>query len=69
MSSPRCRWGRPYFQLVEGELYFMATPTGEHQDIVLNIAFSIKAHLRAQPALGKVRIAPSDVKFDDLNVF
>ncbi len=61
--------GPPYFQLVEGELFFMATPTGLHQDIVLNVAFSIKSHLRAHPALGKVRVAPSDVRFDDRNVF
>ena len=61
--------GPPYFQLVEGELYFMATLTGLHQDIVLNIAFWIKAHLRAHPGLGKVRVAPSDVRFDDSNVF
>ena len=61
--------GPPYFQLVEGELYFMATPTGEHQDIVLNLASSIRVYLRAHPNLGKVRVAPSDVRFDDKNVF
>ena len=61
--------GPPYFQLVEGELYFMASPTGPHQDIVLNVAFSIKSHLRAHPALGRVRTASSDVKLDEGNVF
>ena len=61
--------GPPYFQLVEGELYFMATPTGLHQDIVLNLASSIRVFLRAHPTLGKVRVAPSDVRFDDRNVF
>ena len=61
--------GPPYFQLVEGELYFMATPSRLHQDIVLNLAFAIKAHLRANPTLGRVYIAPSDVKLDQENVF
>ena len=61
--------GPPYFQLVEGELFFMASPTRLHQDIVLNLAYAIKAHLRVQPELGRVYVAPSDVKLDDGNVF
>ena len=61
--------GPPYFQLVEGTLYFMATPNRLHQDIVLNLASSIKIHLRARPELGRVYIAPSDVRFDAENVF
>lgn len=61
--------GPPYFQLVEGELYFMATHTGQHQDIALNIAFSIKSHLRSHPDVGWVRVAPSDVRLDNRNVF
>ena len=61
--------GPPYFQLVEGELFFMATPSLQHQDIVLNLAFAIKAHLRTHPATGRVVVAPSDVRLDDQNVF
>jgi len=61
--------GPPYFQLVEGELFFMASPNRLHQDIVLNLAFSIKTHLRARPSMGSVYIAPSDVKLDEGNVF
>ena len=61
--------GPPYFQLVEGELYFMATPSLQHQEIVMNVAFSIKAHLRAHPSVGRVIISPSDVRVDDQNVF
>ena len=61
--------GPPYFQLVEGELFFMATPSLQHQEIVMNVAFSIKAHLRAHPELGRVIISPSDVRLDDQNVF
>ena len=61
--------GPPYFQLVEGELFFMASPNRLHQDIVLNLAYAVKAHLRARPELGWVYVAPSDVKLDDGNVF
>lgn len=61
--------GPPYFQLVEGELFFMASPTRLHQDIVLNLASSIKVYLRARPGIGYVYISPSDVKLDEGNVF
>lgn len=61
--------GPPHFQLVEGELYFMASPSRQHQDVVLNFAFSIKAHLRAHPGVGRVYIAPSDVELNSSNVF
>ena len=61
--------GPPYFQLVEGELFFMASPNRLHQDIVGNLLFFIKAHLRAHPEIGRVYMAPSDVKLDDGNVF
>ena len=61
--------GPPYFQLVEGELFFTASPTRLHQRIVLNIAFSIKTYLRAHPGAGEVYVAPSDVKLDEGNVF
>ena len=61
--------GPPYFQLVEGELFFMATPSRLHQEIVGNLFFALKAHLRVNPALGRVYLAPSDVKLDDGNVF
>ena len=61
--------GPPYFQLVEGELFFMASPTRLHQDIVGNLFFAIKAHLRVDPVRGRVYMAPSDVKLDEGNVF
>ncbi len=61
--------GPPYFQLVEGELFFMASPNRLHQDIVGNLYFAIKAYLRANRQLGRVYMAPSDVKLDDENVF
>ncbi len=61
--------GPPYFQLVEGELFFMASPTRLHQKIVFKLAFSIETHLRAFPGTGEVYVAPSDVKLDEGNVF
>ncbi len=61
--------GPPYFQLVEGELYFMATPSRSHQEIVGNLFFALKAHLRVNPVLGRVYLAPADVRLDDGNVF
>ena len=61
--------GPPYFQLVGGELFFMASPNRLHQEIVLNLAFSMKAYLRLHPGMGRVYIAPSDVKLDEGNVF
>ena len=53
--------GPPYFELVNGKLFFLPSPTRKHQDAVLNLAFFIKAHLRANPGLGHVYVAPSDV--------
>lgn len=61
--------GPPYFQLVEGELYFMASPTRLHQRIVFRLAYAIETHLRAHPHSGQVYVAPSDVKLDGGNVF
>ena len=61
--------GPPYFQLVDGELFFMATPSVLHQEIVGNLYFAIKSHLRANPGLGRVIISPSDVRLDESNVF
>ena len=61
--------GPPYFQLVEGELFFMASPARWHQATVGNLYFAIKAHLRATPSMGQVYMAPSDVQLDKENVF
>lgn len=61
--------GPPYSQLIEGELHLMASPNRLHQEIVGNLHFSVKLHLRASPGLGKVYMAPSDVKLDEANVF
>lgn len=60
--------GPPYSQLVEGELIFMASPTRQHQKIVLETGFRIRAYLEAHP-IGEVYLAPSDVELDGGNVF
>ena len=61
--------GPPHFQLVDGELFFMPSPSRQHQDIVLNLASAIRVYLRAHPEIGNVYIAPSDVQLDEDNVF
>ena len=61
--------GPPHFQLVDGELFFVPSPSRQHQDIVLNLAFAIKAHLRANPEIGRVYVAPSDVQLSTVDVF
>ena len=60
--------GPPHFQLVEGELYFMASPNREHQKIALKLARRLGNFLDQHPG-GEVYIAPSDVKLDEDNVF
>ncbi|MCB1159967.1 MAG: Uma2 family endonuclease [Leptospiraceae bacterium] len=63
MSLPE---GAP-FQLIEGELTFMAAPDFKHQEISGNIYFAIKAYLQNHN-LGKVAYSPVDVKLDEKNV-
>ena len=61
--------GPPYFQLVERELFFMASPTRQHQLLVFRLAYSIETHLRAHLGIGQVYVSPSDVKLDEENAF
>ena len=60
--------GAPYFQFINGEVIEMAAPNIFHQDIVLNIGYSLKDFLRRNP-LGKVIIAPVDVYFSDKDYY
>ncbi len=60
--------GPPYFQLIDGELFMSPSPHFFHQEIVLNIASPIREYLRRHP-IGKVVVAPSDVQFDQDNIF
>ncbi len=61
--------GPPYFQLVRGELFKSPSPRFWHQEIALNIASSIREHLRRNRGLGEVIISPSDVELTDDDVY
>ena len=60
--------GPPYSQLIEGDLIMAPSPDLFHQDILLNLAWIIRSYLKSN-AIGKVAIAPSDVRLTDLNVY
>ncbi len=51
-------------ELINGEIIMSPTPKDPHQDIVLSIAILLKPMVTA----GKVKVAPMDVHFDDVNV-
>ena len=55
--------GRRY-ELHDGELSVTPAPGPRHQDIVLNVATLVRAHVAAR-GLGKVYVAPIDVILDD----
>jgi Uma2 family endonuclease len=52
--------------LIDGELIEMATPTADHQTLVLQIAIVLKVKARALG--GEAYIAPLDVRLDEFNV-
>jgi Uma2 family endonuclease len=47
-------------EIIEGEEFVTPAPNADHQDVVLNIASLLKAHVAAQK-LGRVFVAPFDV--------
>ncbi len=49
------------YELLDGRLVLMASPTAEHQMIVLEVAVSIRAFARTEG--GQVLVAPIDVEF------
>jgi Uma2 family endonuclease len=59
--------GVPY-QLIEGKLIFMASPTPTHQKILGNL-FLLLAPFINKNNLGEVFFAPLDTQFDDYNVY
>ncbi|MGI8436348.1 MAG: Uma2 family endonuclease [Chthoniobacterales bacterium] len=61
--------GPPYFQLIRGELFMSPSPRFWHQKIALNIASSIREHLRRNRGLGEVIISPSDVELSGDDVY
>jgi Uma2 family endonuclease len=48
------------YQVIEGELFVSPAPRTTHQDIVLELASLLRAHVKAH-RLGKVYVAPTDV--------
>jgi Uma2 family endonuclease len=59
--------GAPY-QLIQGNLVFIASPQDVHQMVLGNLHFLIKQYLK-QERSGIVRFAPLDVELDKDNVF
>lgn len=55
------------YELIEGELIMVPSPTFAHQDISANLAFALAKFVR-EHKLGKVLNAPLDVVLDDENV-
>ncbi len=55
------------YELIEGELIMVPSPTFEHQDISANLEFALAKFVR-EHQLGKVLDAPLDVVLDDENV-
>lgn len=58
--------GRRY-EIHEGELSVTPAPSPKHQDVILNLAIALKAHVDAR-RLGKVFVAPLDVILSDRTV-
>ena len=52
-------------QLIDGEIIEMPSPTPEHQDIVLEIAYFLKTLAKGRG--WRVFVAPLDVEFDEFN--
>lgn len=60
--------GPPYFELVDGELFSLPSPTRQHQKIILKLGWQIGNFLDDHP-VGEAYIAPSDVKLSNADVF
>jgi Uma2 family endonuclease len=58
--------GRRY-EIHDGELSVTPAPSPRHQDVVLNVATVLRAHVAAH-GLGKVYVAPIDVILGDTTV-
>ena len=55
------------YEILDGALFVTAAPSRNHQRVVLTLASSLDAHVRAHN-LGEVDIAPFDVILSDPNV-
>jgi Uma2 family endonuclease len=56
------------YQLINGKLIYMAAAILKHSDISQNLNFELMAFVRKNNS-GKVFVAPTDVHFDEGNVF
>ncbi len=56
------------YELHDGKIIFMPSPTPLHQDIATELTTRMRTHSKAHQ-LGKVYTAPLDTLFDDINTF
>ena len=56
------------FELINGKLIFMASPTSDHQKVSINLSSALHFYVKRNK-LGRVLAAPMDVYFDKTNVY
>ncbi len=56
------------YELHNGKIIYMASPTPRHQDVAMNLSARMFLHA-SNKDLGKVYQAPLDIKFDEINTF
>lgn len=56
------------YELHDGKIIFMASPTPLHQDISAELSSRLRVHAQSRQ-LGKVYAAPLDTLFDEINTF
>lgn len=56
------------YELHNGKIIYMASPTPRHQDVAMNLSSRMHIHASSNN-LGKVYQAPLDTKFDEINTF
>jgi Uma2 family endonuclease len=56
------------FELLDGEIIALASPSTMHQRLVMELSFAIHSYIKANNGSCKVMISPYDVKLDDYNV-
>ena len=58
-----CTWDdEPRCELIDGEIYLMASPSGRHQTVLLNLGSEFRTYLRGKEC--KVFVAPFDVRLN-----
>ncbi|MFN0174218.1 MAG: Uma2 family endonuclease [Saprospiraceae bacterium] len=56
------------YELINGNIVFMPSPTPQHQDVVTELATLLRVFAKSND-LGKVYTAPLDTSFDEINTF